>query len=167
MFAPGRRASFVTVPNVRALCRAKSLGIAFKESPVNHASLQAVEPLRILVVDDNSDAAESLAEVLHLGGEEVHVAFNGKAAVSEAQAFRPHVIILDIGMPGMNGYDACKAIRRFDWASNTVVVALTGWNSAKDREMSRAAGFDYHFAKPIEPAQLAQLNDVVRQSQHN
>jgi CheY-like chemotaxis protein len=129
---------------------------------VNQALLPAFEPLRILVVDDNSDAAQSLAQVLNLGGEDVHVAFNGKAAVSEAQAFRPHVIILDIGMPGMNGYDACKAIRCFDWARKTIVVALTGWNSAKDRELSKAAGFDFHFAKPIEPSQLAQLNNAAR-----
>jgi PAS domain S-box-containing protein len=109
---------------------------------------------RILVADDNEDSAASLAMMLSLMGNEVHTAHDGVEAVEAAAAFRPEVILLDIGMPRMNGYDACRAIREQPWGKDVVLLALTGWGQDEDKRKSREAGFDDHLVKPVEPATL-------------
>ncbi len=109
---------------------------------------------RVLVADDNPDSLESLALVLQLKGNEVRTAPDGARAVEEAKAFRPNVILLDIGMPNMNGYEACRLIRAQDWGRGIRIVALTGWGQSEDRERSRAAGFDHHLVKPVDPDAL-------------
>lgn len=114
----------------------------------------AIATRRILIADDNPDSLESLALVLQLKGNEVRTAADGVTAVQEAQSFNPDVVLLDIGMPHMNGYDACRRIRESEWGRGMLLIALTGWGQQEDRDRSRAAGFDYHFVKPIDPDNL-------------
>jgi PAS domain S-box-containing protein len=112
---------------------------------------------RILVVDDNVDSASSLALLLQFMGNEVRTAYNGVDGVEMAKAFRPDVILLDIGMPKLNGYDACRRIRELPWGRKPAIVALTGWGQEEDIQRSQEAGFDHHLVKPIEPAALEKL----------
>ncbi len=114
-------------------------------------------PLRILVVDDNEDGAKCLGMMLQIMGNDVRIAHDGLAAVEEAEAFRPVVIFLDIGMPKLNGYDACRRIREESWGKCMVLVALTGWGQDDDRQRTNEAGFDYHFVKPVETDALVKL----------
>jgi signal transduction histidine kinase/CheY-like chemotaxis protein len=114
-------------------------------------------PCRILVADDNRDAAESLGLLLRLTGCEVRTVNDGARAVEEAADFRPDLVLLDIGMPVMNGYDAARAIRNQRWSAGMILVALTGWGQNADRERAAEAGFDRHFTKPVDPAELEQL----------
>jgi CheY-like chemotaxis protein len=103
----------------------------------------------VLVVDDNRDAAETLSALLELLGHRTEVAHDGQAALAAMQDFRPQLVFLDLGMPGMNGCQVAQAIRydrRFD---QPVLVALTGWGGEGDRERTSAAGFDLHLTKPI------------------
>jgi two-component system CheB/CheR fusion protein len=106
---------------------------------------------RVLVADDNVDAADSLAMMLELAGHEVHVAYNGTDAFDVAQRVKPHAALLDLGMPGMSGYELCARIRREPWGEEMLVIAVTGWGHDDDKEKARAAGFDHHFTKPVDP----------------
>ncbi len=112
---------------------------------------------RILVVDDNRDSATSLALMLQLMGNETRTAHDGAEGIEAAAAFRPDVMLLDLGMPRLNGYDAARRIREQPWGRDLVLVALTGWGQDSDRARSRAAGFDHHLVKPVEPATLETL----------
>jgi CheY-like chemotaxis protein len=112
---------------------------------------------RVLVVDDNSDAAESLAMMLTLMGNEVRTARDGLEGVAAAAEFGPDVILLDIGMPRLNGYDACRRIREQPAGKGAVIIALTGWGQEEDKRRSQEAGFDGHLVKPVEPAALEGL----------
>jgi PAS domain S-box-containing protein len=120
------------------------------------------QPLhRILVVDDNRDSAQSLATLLQMLGNDVETAYDGVEALQTAEAWRPEVILLDIGMPRMNGYDACRAIRERPWGADVVVIALTGFGQDEDRRRSREAGFDGHLVKPVDDtALMAQLRSM-------
>ena len=120
---------------------------------VNSASAR----LRILVADDNEDAAATLAMILEILGHDVRTANDGAAAVTAAAAFRPEVVLLDIGMPKLNGYEACVRIRAEPWATAITFIALTGWGQAEDRRRSCEAGFDHHLVKPVDPAALVKL----------
>ena len=112
---------------------------------------------RILVADDNQDAADSLALLLTMMGGEVRTAYEGLAALEAAAAFRPDAIVLDIGMPRLNGYEAARCIREQTWGKAPLLIALTGWGQEEDRRQSEEAGFDYHLAKPVEPNVLLRL----------
>ena len=105
---------------------------------------------RFLVVDDNRDSAESLAVWLKLTGHESHIAFDGLAAVEAAATLRPDVIVLDIGLPKLNGYEAARRIRQEPWGKSIVLLALTGWGQEDDRRRSSDAGFDGHLVKPVD-----------------
>jgi CheY-like chemotaxis protein len=111
----------------------------------------------VLVVDDNRDAAATLAMLLKLKGHEVDVAHDGFEAVAKAAAFQADVILLDIGMPGLNGYEAARQIRTQDPQKCPVLVALTGWGQEEDRRLSSEAGFDAHLVKPVDIAALTEL----------
>lgn len=117
---------------------------------------------RILVTDDNVDAASSLAMMLEMMGNEVRTAHDGLEAVETAALFRPDVILLDIGMPKLDGYEACRRIRGQFWARDVLMLALTGWGQDEDRLEARRAGFDQHLVKPVEPAAFEKLLATIR-----
>jgi len=112
---------------------------------------------RILVADDNRDSADSLALLLRLSGNEVETVHDGRAAVEAAERWRPHLALLDIGMPVLNGYEAARAIREAPWGRGLTLIAVTGWGQEEDRRRSREAGFDGHLVKPVDPAGLEAL----------
>jgi signal transduction histidine kinase/ActR/RegA family two-component response regulator len=112
---------------------------------------------RVLVVDDNRDFADSFAAVLRMAGHEVSVTYDGAQAVAVARMWEPDVVLLDIGLPLMNGYEAARRIREALPNPNLLLVAITGWGQEEDRRRSRAAGFDHHFVKPVDPGMLTRL----------
>ncbi len=112
---------------------------------------------RILVADDNEDSAASLAMMLQIMGNEVRTAKDGLQAVEAAAAFQPDVILLDIGMPRLNGYEACRRIREQPGGQKAVLIALTGWGQDEDKRRSAEAGFHHHLVKPVDPAALGEL----------
>jgi signal transduction histidine kinase len=114
-------------------------------------------PRRILVVDDNRDAADTLALSLEMLGHEVRTLYDPMRALELAQGYAPDLIFMDVGMPGMNGYDLASHLRRQAWSEDTLMVALTGWGQDEDRRRSRAAGFDHHLVKPAEFAEIEQM----------
>jgi len=116
---------------------------------------------RVLVADDNRDAADSLGMLLELAGHDVKVTHSGNAALTSGESYRPDVVILDIGMPDMSGYDVARAARREFWGKSAYFIALTGWGQAADKERATAAGFDHHLTKPIDPDQLNALLDTI------
>ncbi|MFT3881597.1 MAG: response regulator [Gemmatales bacterium] len=112
---------------------------------------------RILVVDDNVDSADSLASLLKMIGNETFTAYDGLAAVTSAASIRPDVILLDIGMPKLDGYEACRRIRENEWARDIMMVALTGWGQEEDKQKTKSAGFNSHLVKPVELDVLLKL----------
>jgi len=116
---------------------------------------------RILVVDDNHDAAESLAMLLNITGNKTSTAHDGAAALDAAARQRPDVVLLDIGLPTLNGYEVCRRIRDEPWGKEMVLIALTGWGQDEDRRKSHEAGFDGHLVKPVNyPALMALLDSL-------
>jgi CheY-like chemotaxis protein len=112
---------------------------------------------RILLADDNNDALESLATLLQLGGHDVVTASNGALALECAERHRPEVMLLDIGMPLLDGYEVARRIRVQPWGREITLVALTGWGQDSDRRRSREAGFDTHLVKPLDMDKLMDL----------
>jgi PAS domain S-box-containing protein len=112
---------------------------------------------RILVVDDNLDIADSLAVLLEMMGNEVRTAHDGLEGVAAAAAYRPDMILLDIGMPKLNGYEACRRIREQPWGKGILIAAVTGWGQEEDKRRSHEAGFDHHLIKPVGPAAIEKL----------
>jgi CheY-like chemotaxis protein len=121
---------------------------------------------RILAVDDNRDAADSLAMVLRMMGHEARTAYDGQEAVEMAESFGPDIILLDIGLPKMNGYEAARQIRRQEWGKQMALIALTGWGQEEDKRRSLDAGFDHHLTKPVEAAALEKLLAIVNPRVH-
>ncbi|HEX7794204.1 MAG TPA: PAS domain S-box protein [Vicinamibacterales bacterium] len=124
-------------------------------SPANEAS--PVASRRVLVVDDSEDGAESMAMILQFAGHETVKAYDGVAAIEAAERFRPDVVLLDIGLPRMNGYEVCRRLRQEPWGRDITIVALTGWGQEDDRTRSKEAGFDVHMVKPVDFDALLQL----------
>jgi two-component system CheB/CheR fusion protein len=112
---------------------------------------------RVLVVDDNVDTAESLAALLRLRGHEVEVAFSGPMALDVAASFEPETVLLDIGLPGLDGYEVAASVRRHHRLAKTTLVALTGYGQEADRLRAREAGFDHYLTKPVDPLVIYQL----------
>lgn len=140
------------------------LPLLAESSPSTDVTASASEPAssrRVLVVDDNQDGAASLAMLLQLSGHETFLAHDGQSALDEAERLRPDVVLLDIGLPGMSGYEVCRSIRGQSWGQDLVMVAVTGWGQADDRHRSRAAGFDAHVVKPVDPEVLTKLLSPV------
>jgi signal transduction histidine kinase len=153
---PGRGTEVtVRLPTVLAAnaARAPAAEQSARGRPVAH---------RILVADDNRDAAESTGMLLRLMGNEVRTVYDGVEAVEQAAAFRPDLILLDIGMPKLNGYEAAKLIREQEWSAGTMLVAVTGWGQEEDKRRTSEAGFDCHFTKPLDPAALHKLVSEFR-----
>jgi CheY-like chemotaxis protein len=116
-----------------------------------------IRPRRVLVADDNRDAAESLAIILRLDGHEDELAHDGAMALESFALRRHDVALLDIGMPKINGYEVAKEIRAKPGGTGVLLIAITGWAQDSDRARSRAAGFDHHLTKPVEPEILIEL----------
>lgn len=112
---------------------------------------------RVLVVDDNRDAADTLALLLELMGHTTRTAHDGPAALEAAAAFEPDIVLLDIGLPRMNGYEVCRKLREEPWGRSAFVVALTGWGQAEDQRNASEAGFDRHLVKPVEEEVLQKV----------
>jgi CheY-like chemotaxis protein len=128
------------------------------ESPAtNGESVAASGKLRILVVDDNQDAATVLAILLKTMGNETRIAHDGLVAIDVAGEFRPKIVLMDIGMPRLNGYESARRIRNEPWGKDMLLVALTGWGQEEDRQRTREAGFDHHLVKPVDPAALREV----------
>ncbi len=124
---------------------------------VDAAAPAAARTRRVLVADDLRDAADSLHLLLESMGHEVHVAYDGTQALEMAEALRPDVVLLDLGMPSLNGYDTCRHIRAQPWGDSILLIAHTGWGQPDDRRRTREAGFDHHMVKPIDPDELEAL----------
>jgi PAS domain S-box-containing protein len=145
------------------------LSTAHRKSGEGGISPPQIEPVRasghrLLVVDDNRDAAVSLAMLLQLQGHEVKVAHDGPAALALAASYRPHVVFLDLGMPGMDGYEVAQRIRRQPGQENVVLAALTGWGQQEDRRRTAEAGFNHHLVKPPEPKAVEGLLADLKRS---
>ena len=132
-------------------------GQAAATPPAKRRAAASSAARRVLVVDDNQDAAESLAMLLRAYGHSVQVTHDARAALEIAAGFAPDVVLLDLGMPGMNGYEACRALRAQPGGKTMHIVALTGWGQAEDQRRSRDAGFDHHLVKPVEAETLLNL----------
>ena len=118
--------------------------------------------LRVLVVDDNQDAAESLAMLLRLAGQDVRVAYDGPSALALAQVYQSALVLLDIGLPGLDGYEVARRMRRQPGLEGVCLAAMTGWGQQEDRQRSAEAGMDHHLVKPVAPKALEQLLVAVR-----
>ena len=140
----------VRLPIIIEIPKPQPAGPAITESTT-------VTARRILVVDDNIDSAESLTALLDLGGHATRSAYDGQEAVEAAMNFQPDVVLLDIGLPELNGYDVARKIREQPWGQRVVLVALTGWGQEEDRRRSKEAGFNHHLTKPVDPLALKKL----------
>jgi two-component system CheB/CheR fusion protein len=127
------------------------------EQPAGRVSHVTSTRRRILVVDDNRDAVASLVMMLSILGHDTRTAHDGHEAVEQAEAFRPDVILLDLDLPKLNGYDVCRRIRQNPWGQGMIIVAATGWGQEEDRQRSHEAGFNHHMVKPVDPVALEQI----------
>ena len=114
-------------------------------------------PKRILVVDDNHDSADSLALLLRGEGYSVDVAYDGAEAIRLADSSRPNVVLLDIQMPKLSGYDIVRELRRYERAPRPLLIAVSAWGQESDKLAAKQAGFDHHLTKPVDPTALLEL----------
>ena len=152
---PGQGSEFVVHlplvedgPNRQNVEGNQKAGIAFENASSHH---------RILVVDDNKDSAETLAKLLRIMGHEVRIAHDGPSALEAASTFRPRVVLLDLGLPGISGYDVAHRMRQMPEIKDAVLIAQTGWGQEEDRRRSAKAGFNAHMVKPVDAAELRSL----------
>ncbi|MBZ2209581.1 response regulator [Massilia soli] len=124
-------------------------------------SISTPTPQRVLVIDDNSDAAHMLCDLVAILGHDTRYALDGPAGIAQAEAFKPDVIFLDIGMPGMNGFEVCIALRALAVLERTCIVALTAWTDAATRLKCQQCGFHFHLAKP---ASIDLIESIVVQA---
>ncbi len=117
----------------------------------------AAKPARVLVVDDSADTVETMAKLLRLSGHHVRTSFDGEDAVIAAAEFHPDVVLLDLGLPRIDGYEACRRIRRGTLGEPPVIIAVTGWGQEADRRRSREVGFDHHLTKPVDFSEVERL----------
>jgi CheY-like chemotaxis protein len=154
---PGKGAEFVVrLPRLRSeVSQARAAATAPRTAPDARKG-------EVLVVDDNADAAESMAMLLRLAGYEVEVEHDGIAALARATARMPDIVLLDIGLPGMNGYDVARRLRELAQGRSPLLFAMTGYGQDADRRRSKESGFDGHLVKPVMPADLFAMIDGAR-----
>jgi CheY-like chemotaxis protein len=157
---PGQGSSFVVKLN---LLNDPPLRAAATTTEAVHARPSRMHA-RALVVDDNRDGAQGLALMLAMEGHEVRTASDGLEALAIAEEFQPHVVLLDIGMPGIDGYETARRLRMRPWAQSTLLCALTGWGQEDDKRRARTAGFDRHLVKPVDPEEISRILAEVCQS---
>jgi CheY-like chemotaxis protein len=117
--------------------------------PSGRPAASEARRFRVLVVDDNADTANGMAKLLKLSGHDVRVAHNGEEAIKVARDHQPEVMLLDIGLPGMDGYELASKLRREDWSENSVLIAVSGYGEEQARDRSKKAGFHHHLVKPV------------------
>lgn len=153
----GNGAEFIVrLPRIAAAPAQEDSGPAGGESASQSAGV------RVLVVDDNVDSAESMALLLSLDGHDVRTAFDGPGALTVAGEFQPEAVLLDIGLPGMDGYEVARQMRGLPGLQKALMIAVTGYGQADDRARSKAAGFDHHLVKPVDPEILSALLATLR-----
>jgi PAS domain S-box-containing protein len=135
----------------------KACNVMFPRSGGQAPAQQSTAPGRVLAVDDNADALEAVAVILRRAGHVVELAENGEDAIEKARAQRPEVVLLDIGLPGIDGYEVARRIRREPWGEASFLVAITGWGREMDKRRAEEAGFDAHLTKPADPDELERL----------
>jgi CheY-like chemotaxis protein len=123
-------------------------------------NIQPAVARRIVVADDNEDSAQSFAMLLSFSGHEVRIVHDGTAALDALRDYRPDVAFLDIGMPGLTGYEVAQAVRAEPWGHEVTLVAVTGWGQPDDKLRAHSAGFDRHMVKPIDPDEVDRLLDA-------
>ncbi len=148
---PGKGSEFVVRLPLVAEASGPLAPAATGEPPAPESSL------RILIVDDNRDSADSLGMLLRIMGNDIRTAYDGQQGVDLAGEFRPDVLLLDIGLPKLNGFEACRRIREQPWGQRMTVIAVTGWGQDGDRQRTHEAGFDYHMVKPVDPQAVMKL----------
>jgi PAS domain S-box-containing protein len=161
---PGRGSEFVvTLPRQRPAQPAEGARPlndrenAMTEAPNTPGGERQQKRRRVMVIDDNKDAAESMSMLFELWGHEVMCAYDGRAALEAAAKYRPDAVFLDIGLPGMDGYEIAERLRELPESAHTVLVAITGYGQDEDRRRSREAGIDHHLVKPVAPETLQKL----------
>lgn len=137
------------------LPRTLSVGGARREPALRATS--TATPKRILIVDDNNDAADSLSQLLELMGHSTATAYDGRSAIERAKQFSADLVLLDLGMPDVDGFEVCQRLRALELTAPPRIVAMTGWGRSEDRERTRSAGFDAHLVKPVDSAALARV----------
>ncbi|HUD00084.1 MAG TPA: ATP-binding protein, partial [Candidatus Polarisedimenticolaceae bacterium] len=136
-------------------------------APENMRHFGQLSSQRVLVVDDNRDAADSLGKLLNLAGAEARAVYNGFAALEVLPTYQPAVLLVDIGMPDMDGYELARRVRQLPDCEDLTLIALTGWGQAEDRQRSQAAGFDFHLTKPADFNVLQRLLDSLQDRQRS
>jgi CheY-like chemotaxis protein len=116
----------------------------------------------VLIADDNRDSAETLADLLRMEGHAVTAVHDGPGSLAAFEDFRPDIVLLDIGMPGLDGYEVARRMRASRFSKDTRLIAITGWGQEHDRERAFSAGFDYHLTKPVDPRRLSELLQSFR-----
>jgi len=132
--------------------------------PSSHCA--STSPKKVLVVDDNRPSAMTLTWAMETFGFEVRTCFDGASAVTVAQDFLPEIVLLDLGMPIMDGFEVCRRLRSDQLMARTSIVAQTGWGDADTRRRTNEAGFDYHLTKPVDFDALRKFIDSETRSQH-
>jgi CheY-like chemotaxis protein len=155
---PGRGSEFVVRLPIITSEVSPDVGTASDE-----LARQTSHALRVLVVEDNLDSADMMNFMLKLGGHEVRTAHDGPAALEAIRAFQPQVVLCDIGLPGMNGYEIAGRLRAAPEFAQTLLIALTGYGQEEARRRAKEAGFDYHLVKPVKPDALNALLDSLTQ----
>jgi len=148
---PGQGSEFIIRMPEHASAEAAPRIVVLAEGPA------PAKAQRVLVADDNRDAADSLAFMLRVAGHDVRIAYDGQQALDLAETFRPSLALVDIGMPRLNGYETARRLREKPYGADLTLIALTGWGQPDDRNRSLAAGFDHHVVKPIDPPLLERL----------
>jgi CheY-like chemotaxis protein len=138
-----------------------ALGHAMAPPPLPEAKSTPRTRRHILVVDDNRDFADTLGALLETFGHEVRTVYDGSTAMAVAREYRPDAVLLDIGLPEMNGYEVAREVRQAPGLAHVTLVAFTGYGQEEDRRRVREAGFDFHLVKPVEAAELARLIDAL------
>jgi PAS domain S-box-containing protein len=142
-------------------------GVTHTAAATSRAETGSVQRRRVLVVDDNADAAISLSTLLELEGHHAITVHDGFAAIDAAEKHRPDVVLLDIGLPRLSGHEVCRRLRNRPWGKELVVIALTGWGQTEDRRKSQEAGFDGHLVKPVRYETLAELLGSLPPAEHD
>ncbi len=165
--ARSRRGARARVRGANSSCAFRSRSKTRRRLPVEESpAQQSTHAHRILVVDDNRDAATSLATLLQITGHETFTAHDGPTALEAIEQRRPDVVLLDIGLPRLNGYEVCRRVRELPWGKAVTLIALTGWGQEEDRRKSHEAGFDGHLVKPVEfPVLITLLDSLAAEKQ--